>query len=193
MSDSVRPRRRQPTRLHCPWDSPGKNTGVGCHFILKDIKITKLNSAWLEAFICSCEKETRNFSVYGEILGLVNQRFLHGRRPHSVCVKFPSKPDCKGSFQLCHAEIPSGCLIADMKYASWKYKQKGKIEKEICRMIILSIIWRLAIRPGGGKKVAIDDTLKYSAVTASSFSVLKHWDRGIVQLSRQYNRMAKGI
>ena len=30
----VRPLRRQPTRLLCPWDSPGKNTGVGCHFLL---------------------------------------------------------------------------------------------------------------------------------------------------------------
>ena len=37
MSDSVRPHRRQPTRLHCPWDSPGKNTGVGCHFLLQCI------------------------------------------------------------------------------------------------------------------------------------------------------------
>ena len=35
MSDSVRPHRRQPTRLPCPWDSPGKNTGVGCHFLLR--------------------------------------------------------------------------------------------------------------------------------------------------------------
>ena len=34
MSDSVRPHRRQPTRLPRPWDSPGKNTGVGCHFLL---------------------------------------------------------------------------------------------------------------------------------------------------------------
>ena len=33
MSDSVRPHRRQPTRLPRPWDSPGKNTGVGCHFL----------------------------------------------------------------------------------------------------------------------------------------------------------------
>ena len=31
MSDSVWPHRRQPTRLHRPWNSPGKNTGVGCH------------------------------------------------------------------------------------------------------------------------------------------------------------------
>ena len=39
MSDSVRPHRRQPTRLPCPWDSPGKNTGVGCHFLLQCMKV----------------------------------------------------------------------------------------------------------------------------------------------------------
>ena len=39
MSDSVRPHRRQPTRLPRPWDSPGKNTGVGCHFLLQYMKV----------------------------------------------------------------------------------------------------------------------------------------------------------
>ena len=39
MSDSVQPHRRQPTRLHHPWDSPGKNTGVGCHFLLQCMKV----------------------------------------------------------------------------------------------------------------------------------------------------------
>ena len=39
MSDSVRPHRRQPTRLPCPWDSPGRNTGVGCHFLLQCMKV----------------------------------------------------------------------------------------------------------------------------------------------------------
>ena len=39
MTDSVRPHRRQPTRVHCPWDSPGKNTGVGCHFLLQCMKV----------------------------------------------------------------------------------------------------------------------------------------------------------
>ena len=39
VSDSVRPQRRQPTRLPCPWDSPGKNTGVGCHFLLQCMKV----------------------------------------------------------------------------------------------------------------------------------------------------------
>ena len=35
----LRPHRRQPTRLPCPWDSPGKNTGVGCHFLLQCMKV----------------------------------------------------------------------------------------------------------------------------------------------------------
>ena len=39
MSNSVWPHRRQPTRLPRPWDSPGKNTGVGCHFLLQCIKV----------------------------------------------------------------------------------------------------------------------------------------------------------
>ena len=39
MSDSVRPHRWQPTRLLRPWDSPGKNTGVGCHFLLQCVKV----------------------------------------------------------------------------------------------------------------------------------------------------------
>ena len=39
VSDSVRPHRRQPTRLAHPWDSPGKNTGVGCYFFLQRMKV----------------------------------------------------------------------------------------------------------------------------------------------------------
>ena len=41
MSDSVRPHRQQPTRLRPTWDSPGKNTGVGCHFLLQCMKNEK--------------------------------------------------------------------------------------------------------------------------------------------------------
>ena len=39
MSESVPPHRRQPTRLPRPWDSPGKNTRGGCHFLLKCMKV----------------------------------------------------------------------------------------------------------------------------------------------------------
>ena len=33
----------QPTRLHCPWDSPGKNTGVGFHFLFQGIFSTQVS------------------------------------------------------------------------------------------------------------------------------------------------------
>ena len=37
VSDSLQPHGLYPTRLLCPWDSPGKNTGVGCHFLIQEI------------------------------------------------------------------------------------------------------------------------------------------------------------
>ena len=43
MSNSVRPHRWQPTRLCHPWDSPGKNTEVGCHFLLQRMKVKSEN------------------------------------------------------------------------------------------------------------------------------------------------------
>ena len=39
VSNSVQPHRRQPIRLPCPWDSPGKNAGMGCHFLLQCMKV----------------------------------------------------------------------------------------------------------------------------------------------------------
>ena len=39
MSYSMQPHRWQPTRLHYPWDSPGKNTGECCHFLLQYMKV----------------------------------------------------------------------------------------------------------------------------------------------------------
>ena len=51
VSNSVQPCRRQPTRMPCPWDSPGKNTGVGCHFLLQcmKVKVKSLSRVWPSA------------------------------------------------------------------------------------------------------------------------------------------------
>ena len=45
MSDPVQPHRWQPTRFPRPWDSPGKNTGVGCHFLLQGMKVKSKSEA----------------------------------------------------------------------------------------------------------------------------------------------------
>ena len=42
---SVQPHRQQPTRLRRPWDSQGKNTGVGCHFLLRCMKVKSESEA----------------------------------------------------------------------------------------------------------------------------------------------------
>ena len=47
MSDSLRARGLQPTRLLCPWDSPGKNTRVGCHFLLQGAFLTQGSNSGL--------------------------------------------------------------------------------------------------------------------------------------------------
>ena len=53
MSDSVRPHRRQPTRLRRPWDSPGKNTGVGCHFAFPSLCLSNFHLSFRLQFKCS--------------------------------------------------------------------------------------------------------------------------------------------
>ena len=49
VSNSLRPHGLQPTRLLCPWDSPGKNTGVGCHALLQGIFPTQ---GWNPPLVC---------------------------------------------------------------------------------------------------------------------------------------------
>ena len=47
VSDSLQPHGLQPTRLLCPWDSPGKNTGLWCHFLLQGIFSTQVSNLHL--------------------------------------------------------------------------------------------------------------------------------------------------
>ena len=62
MSDSVRLHRRQPTRLPRPWDSPGKNTGVGCHLLLQCMKVKSESEV---AHSCLTLSDSVGHSVHG--------------------------------------------------------------------------------------------------------------------------------
>ena len=74
MSDSVQPHRRQPTRLPHPWDSPGKNTGVGCHFLLQCMKV-KSDSEVAQSCLTLCDP--RDCSPPGSsIYGIFQARVL---------------------------------------------------------------------------------------------------------------------
>ena len=74
MSDSVRPQRQQPTSLPHPWDSPGKNTGVGCHFLLQCMKV-KIESEVAQS--CPTPSDPMDCSLPGSsIHGIFQARVL---------------------------------------------------------------------------------------------------------------------
>ena len=74
MSDSVRPHRRQHTRLPRPWDSPGKNTGVGCHFLLRCMKVKTESEV---AQLCPTLSDPMDWSLPGSsIHGIFQARVL---------------------------------------------------------------------------------------------------------------------
>ena len=74
MSNSVRPHRQQPTRLSCPWDSPGKTTGVGCHFLLQCMKV-KGESEVSQS--CPTPSDPMNCSLPGfSVHGILQARLL---------------------------------------------------------------------------------------------------------------------
>ena len=74
VSDSVRPHRRQPTRLHHPWDSPGKNTGVGCHSLLQCMKLKSESEV---AELCPTLSDPTDCSLPGSsVHGIFQARVL---------------------------------------------------------------------------------------------------------------------
>ena len=70
---TLRPHRQQPTRLLCPWDSPGKNTGVCCHFPLQRMKVKSEREV---AQSCPTLSNTMDYSPPGSIHGIFQARVL---------------------------------------------------------------------------------------------------------------------
>ena len=71
---TLRPHRGQPTRLPCPWDSPGKNTGVGCHFLLQCMKVKSESEV---AQSCPTLSDLMDYSLPGSsVHGIFQARVL---------------------------------------------------------------------------------------------------------------------
>ena len=84
MSGSVRPQRWQPTRLPCPWDPQGKNTGVGCHFLLQCIRVESESEI---SQLCLTLSNTMDCSLLGSSIHVIFQaRYWNG-------LPFPSPGD----------------------------------------------------------------------------------------------------
>ena len=92
MSDSVQPHRRQSTRLHRSWDSPGKNTGVGCHFLLQCMKVALLNYGYVgcirDLFIDGQSKDIRQMA---EVQSTAGVKPSCSRETAKPCLSNPCK------------------------------------------------------------------------------------------------------
>ena len=103
------PYRRQPTRLPHPWDSPGKNTGVGCHFLLQRMKVKSQSEV---AQSCPTLSDPVDCSLPGSsIHGIFQDRYMYMCKKH----KNQSNSNGKISFNikfLCYATIISTLLFS---------------------------------------------------------------------------------
>ena len=92
--DSVRPHGRQPTRLPHPWNSPGKNTGAGCHFLLQCMKVKSeiaqlcptLSDPMLEWIAMSSSRES------SQLRDQTNLSYLLHWQAGSLSLASPGKP-----------------------------------------------------------------------------------------------------
>ena len=105
VSDSLRPHGLQPTRLLSPWDSPGKNTGVGCHALLQGIFLTQGSNPLHADSLLSAPPE---MFIKGYILGITN-KFLGSNIQHAYyspyyCALYFKVP-MKVHLKCCHHKM----------------------------------------------------------------------------------------
>ena len=99
MSDSLWPSGLQPTRLLCPWNSPGKNTGVDCHFLLQRVLPTQGSNLGL----WHCRQTLHQLSHQGSLCINLKKEQIQIRRwlrPDLSGTRFLSPPGVKG-LSLC--------------------------------------------------------------------------------------------
>ena len=97
MSDSVRPHRQQPTRLPRPWDSPGKNTVVGCHFLLQCVKVKVKSLSRIQPLATSW---TAAYQAPPS-MGFSRQKYRSGSPFPSPCIAAAAAKSLQSCLTLC--------------------------------------------------------------------------------------------
>ena len=128
MFDSVQPHRWQPNRLHHPWDSPGKNTGVSCHFLLQFMKVRSQSEV---AQSCPTLRDPMDCSLPGSsVHGIFQARVLEwgaiafsGKLPYGFLksfsfYSFPHSKFCKWwLIKYCHVDTEIIRLLMGFEYS----------------------------------------------------------------------------
>ena len=112
---TLRPHRRQPTRLPLPWDSPGKNTGVGCHFLLQCMKVKSQSEV---AQSCLTLSEPMDWSLPGSsIHGIFQARVLEWGAIAFSDYRKQVDPNVQGKDYSKPRHSPPGCHICGLLIA----------------------------------------------------------------------------
>ena len=110
MSDSVRAHRRQPTWLLHPWDSPGKNTGVGCHFHLQCMHACSVASVVFDSVWPHGQQPTR----------LLVRGILQARALEWVVVIFSTPNRLRHCYlDVCYLQLNTFPTEANISTAYW--------------------------------------------------------------------------
>ena len=147
MSDSVRPHRphRQPTRPCRPWDSPGKNTGVGCHFLLQYMKVKRESEV---AQSCPTLSDPMDCSLSGSsIHGIFQARVLEwGASAFSAHTCYR---ECKIVLSLWKViwQFLKNTLTTQSTNSNPRYfprEMKRFVQRKICTQMSLTILFIIA-------------------------------------------------
>ena len=147
MSDSVRPHRRQPTRLCRPWDSAGKNTGVGYHFLLQCMTMKSESEV---AQLCLTLRGPMDCSLPGfSVHGIFQARVLEWDAI-AFSTKYPAAAAAKllqSCLTLCDpidscppgSPVPGILQVRTLEWVAISFSNAGKEE---LRQIV--VLWGLA-------------------------------------------------
>ena len=138
MSDSVQPHRRQPIRLSRPWDSPGKNTGVGCHFLLQFMKMK--SEKWSRSVVSTLSNPMDCSLPGSSVYGISRQEYWSGV-PLSPCyfLYIPRKQGRNSVLNCPQAQTKSSKLNLLSSLA--KGSEKGWLNNRKLLAILPPIQW----------------------------------------------------
>ena len=151
MSNSVQPHRQQPTRLLHPGDSPGKNTGLGCHFLLQCMKVKSESEV---AQSCPTLSNPMDCNPPGSSI----HRIFQARVLEWGAIAFSGFHT--NLFQISFPSVPVSITLCFLSYWAKRHRMASPV-KLLSRVQLFAIPW----------------TIAYQAPPSMEFSRQEYWSR----------------
>ena len=162
----MRPHRQQPTRLHHPWDSPGKNTGVGCHFLLQCMKMKSKSEV---AQSCPTLRDPMDGSPLGSsVHGIFQARVLEWFFSNLIgtCSRYWNH-----AVKLCWVPFQEMATLTQ-KDLDWKYSKSVKeVKHNVFPMSFHTLLLFFTIQARG--KTSVDTLLRAFTIASQTLTYLR--------------------